>query len=77
MTRHNVDHLDDVYRLALELAADALHLFLLVPVGCGADLPEADMLSADRYEAVLNWLYDRGRDGKLFVKATCARTTTA
>ncbi len=58
--------------LALELGADALHLFMLVPVGCGADLPEADMLSADRYEQVLNWLYDRSREGKLFVKATCA-----
>ena len=72
VARHNVDQLDAVYQLAIDLGAEALHLFMLVPVGCGADLPEADMLSAGRYEQVLNWLYDRGREGKLFVKATCA-----
>ena len=72
VTRHNVDSLDAVYQLALSLGVEALHLFMLVPVGCGADLPESHMLSADRYEQVLNWLYDRAREGKLAVKATCA-----
>lgn len=72
VARHNIDRLDDLYELAIELGADALHLFMLVPVGCGADLSESDMLSADRYEQALNWLCDRGREGKLFVKATCA-----
>ena len=72
VARHNVDQLDLVYQLAQDLHAEALHLFMLVPVGCGADLPVADMLSAERYEQVLNWLYDRSREGKLFVKATCA-----
>ncbi|MDD4888598.1 MAG: radical SAM protein [Phycisphaerae bacterium] len=72
VARHNVDQLDRVYQLALDLGVEALHLFMLVPVGCGADLPATDMLSADRYEQVLNWLYDRSREEKLFVKATCA-----
>ncbi|MCG3178689.1 MAG: putative mycofactocin radical SAM maturase MftC [Phycisphaerae bacterium] len=72
VARHNVDQLDRMYELALELEADAMHLFMLVPVGCGAKLPEEDMLSAAKYEEVLNWLYDRSREGKLFVKATCA-----
>lgn len=72
VARHNVDQLDQVYQLALDLGVEALHLFMLVPVGCGADLPAADMLSADRYEQVLHWLYDRSREEKLFVKATCA-----
>jgi radical SAM protein with 4Fe4S-binding SPASM domain len=72
VARHNVQQLDEMYRLALELEADAMHLFMLVPVGCGAELPESDMLGAQQYEQVLNWLYDRSREGKLFVKATCA-----
>lgn len=72
IARHNVHQLDQMYQLAQDLGADAMHLFMLVPVGCGADLPETDMLSAEKYEEVLNWLYDRSREEKLFVKATCA-----
>jgi radical SAM protein with 4Fe4S-binding SPASM domain len=72
VSRHNVDRLDELYRLATELAVDALHLFMLVPVGCGADLGEGEMLSAERYERVLEWLAGRSRTGPLAVKATCA-----
>jgi heme b synthase len=72
IARHNVHQLDQLFELALDLKADAMHLFMLVPVGCGADLPEEDMLSGEKYEEVLNWLYDRSREEKLFVKATCA-----
>ena len=33
--------LDVTYRLAQELGADALHIFMLVPVGCGMELDES------------------------------------
>lgn len=72
VARHNVDWLDELYRLATDLAVDALHLFMLVPVGCGADLDAGEMLSAERYEQVLQWLSDRCAAGRLAVKATCA-----
>ena len=38
IAKHNFRKLDETYRLALELGADALHTFMLVPVGCGMSL---------------------------------------
>jgi radical SAM protein with 4Fe4S-binding SPASM domain len=72
VSRHNVNKLDAIYRMALDEGADALHIFMLVPVGCGMQLDEKVMLSADEYEAALNWIYDRSREGRIHLKATCA-----
>jgi radical SAM protein with 4Fe4S-binding SPASM domain len=72
VAKHNVRKLDETYRLALDLGADALHIFMLVPVGCGMELDPNIMLSADEYEAALNWIYDRSLEGKIHLKATCA-----
>ncbi|HVT80860.1 MAG TPA: radical SAM protein [Phycisphaerae bacterium] len=72
IARHNYRKLDETYKLALELGADALHLFMLVPVGCGMTLPESVMLQPEEYENALNWLYDRSLEQKIHVKATCA-----
>lgn len=74
VSKHNVDELEDIFALAREEGADALHLFMLVPVGCGLEIADAQMLPAERYEEVLNWLYEKARDyaGKLEFKATCA-----
>jgi AdoMet-dependent heme synthase len=72
IAKHNFRKLDETYKLALDLGADALHLFMLVPVGCGADLSPDIMLDADEYEATLNWIYDRSLENKLHLKATCA-----
>ncbi len=72
IARHNYQKLDKSYELALSLGADALHLFMLVPVGCGMELPESIMLNPEEYENALNWIYDRSLEGKLHLKATCA-----
>ncbi|MGD0768806.1 MAG: radical SAM protein [Tepidisphaeraceae bacterium] len=72
IAKHNYRKLDQTYRLALELGADALHTFMLVPVGCGMSLDASVMLSAEEYEQTLNWVYDRSLEGKLHLKATCA-----
>jgi len=72
VAQHNYRKLDETYRLALELGADALHIFMLVPVGCGASLDESIMLKGDEYENALNWIYDRSLEGKIHLKATCA-----
>jgi AdoMet-dependent heme synthase len=72
IARHNFKKLDDTYRLALELGADALHFFMLVPVGCGMSLDQSVMLGGDEYEQALNWIYDRSLEGELHVKPTCA-----
>ena len=72
IAQHNYQKLDETYRLALDLGADALHIFMLVPVGCGASLDQSIMLDGQQYENALNWIYDRSLEGKLHLKATCA-----
>jgi heme b synthase len=72
VARHNVHELPQIYDLALSLGADALHLFLLVPVGCGTEISDEQMVTPQEYEGVLNWLYDREQEGRLDLKATCA-----
>jgi MoaA/NifB/PqqE/SkfB family radical SAM enzyme len=46
LTRHNFKQLQQIYELAGSLGAVALHVFMLVPVGCGQVLAETDMLSS-------------------------------
>jgi radical SAM protein with 4Fe4S-binding SPASM domain len=72
VTRHNVHQIELLYARAVELGADALHLFMLVPVGCGVQIAETNMLPADEYERVLNWMYDKSQERALHLKATCA-----
>jgi heme b synthase len=72
VAKHNVDELPDLYDLAVKIGAVALHLFMLVPVGCGVEIADEIMLSPERQEEVLNWLYDISREAKLQIKATCA-----
>ena len=72
VARHNVDLLPDVLRLALDQGVRALHLFLLVPVGCGVELGAAQMIPPERYEAVLEWLFAESQRVPIQLKATCA-----
>ena len=37
--RHNVHQLPGLMRLAEDVGAQALHIFMLVPVGCGLTMP--------------------------------------
>ena len=72
IAKHNVAELPALLDLALEIDADALHLFMLVPVGCGLEIAPAEMLSADEYERVLHWFDDQSKDCPIDLKATCA-----
>lgn len=72
VARHNVHQMPETLALAKELGAVALHLFLLVPVGCGVEIAEDKQISATEYENVLNWMYDAEMEGGIELKATCA-----
>jgi AdoMet-dependent heme synthase len=72
IARHNVTELPAILDLALAIGADALHLFMLVPVGCGLELAPTAMLPADEYERVLRWLDEQSKDCPIDLKATCA-----
>jgi MoaA/NifB/PqqE/SkfB family radical SAM enzyme len=54
IARHNAHQLPDVLTLARRLGADALHTFLLVPVGCGVDIAAEQMVAPEEYEGMLN-----------------------
>ena len=72
IARHNAHQLPAVLEMVRGLGADALHTFLLVPVGCGVDIAAEQMVPADEYEKILNWFYDRAQEGGIELKATCA-----
>lgn len=72
VTRRNVDRIDDILRMAERFGAKALHIFMLVPVGCGVEIAETDMISKEKYEEVLRWFYHTTRSIDMEFKATCA-----
>lgn len=72
VAKHNAAQLPQTLDLALRLGADAFHLFLLVPVGCGVQIADKQMIESEQYEQILNWLYDRTLENKIELKATCA-----
>ncbi len=71
VTRANRAELPAIHELALKLGAAAHHVFVLVPTGRG-ELIRKELVSPEEYEATLQWLLARQRDGKLFIKPTCA-----
>ncbi|WP_211274919.1 radical SAM/SPASM domain-containing protein [Bacillus marinisedimentorum] len=72
ITKHNIEYVEDTVQLARAQNVDALHLFMLVPVGCGIQITESQMLPAEQYEEVLGWFYDRSREVPFEIRATCA-----
>ena len=72
VARHNVHQMAQTLALAEEIGAVALHLFLLVPVGCGVEIADDQQITPEEYEAVLNWMYDAEMSSELELKATCA-----
>lgn len=72
VARHNSHQMPETLALAKGLGAEALHLFLLVPVGCGMEIADDQQIKADEYEQVLNWMYDAEMEGGIELKATCA-----
>ena len=72
VAQHNAHQMPETLALAKGMGAAALHLFLLVPVGCGVEIAEDQQIQADKYEEILNWMYDAEIEGGIELKATCA-----
>ncbi|MCP4129606.1 MAG: heme b synthase [bacterium] len=72
VTKRNVEVLEEIIQLAEREGAAALHIFMLVPVGCGVEIAETDMISSEKYEETLHWFYDRSKEVSMEFKATCA-----
>ena len=72
VARHNFEEIPRILDLAIGLGAVALHLFLLVPTGCGKEIADDEMITPAQYEEVLNWYYDKSKEVSINLKATCA-----
>lgn len=74
VARQNVAELEALLNLVLDRGADAFHVFVLVPVGCGAQLGEDVRLPAKEMEDLLRWLFEKSIElrGRIHIKATCA-----
>jgi radical SAM protein with 4Fe4S-binding SPASM domain len=71
LTKHNAHQLQDVYDLAKSIGAVAVHVFMLVPVGCGQSLADTDMLSPEQYEQKMVDICKLDGLGELQMKVTC------
>lgn len=72
VAKHNSHQMPETLALAQKTGAQALHLFLLVPVGCGVEIADDQQISARKYEEILNWMYDAEMEQDIELKATCA-----
>ena len=71
ISKLNYDQIPAILKLAEDLGAVALHIFLLVPTGRGKYIIDQE-ISAEEYETTLNWFYDQRDKTRLQLKATCA-----
>ena len=71
LTRLNAGQMEQVYELARSLGAVAVHIFMLVPVGCGQTLAETDMLSPQQYEQIMREICALESRGQIQIKVTC------
>jgi len=74
VARHNLSEVEQILSLALARGADAFHVFVLVPVGCGVEISDEARLSPAETEKVLRWLFDKSLElrDRVHIKATCA-----
>ncbi len=72
VTRRNVDQIETIYHTAVERGIHAVHLFLLVPVGCGATIGRTDQISPEQYEKLLGWVHRVNTGDSVELRATCA-----
>ncbi len=71
-TKANRDEAPAMLDLVQSLDACAIHVFLLVPVGCGVELPEDVRLDASEVERLLTYFDEQATVRDLEVRATCA-----
>ena len=72
VTRRNAGEIEAMFRLAEAERAAALHIFIVVPVGCGAELGESERLSPAEYEQFLRTFHRLSAEATIDTKATCA-----
>ncbi|MFQ5444040.1 MAG: radical SAM protein, partial [Nitrospinales bacterium] len=72
ITKANLHELEEIYHLSLELGADGLHYFLLVPVGCGMEIKDEFQMSSEEYEETLLRIHTLSLEKKIHIRPICA-----
>lgn len=72
IARHDKDQIEAVLRLGEQVGAVAVHYFLLVPVGCGEQIADDQMLDANEVEERLRLIDNLQQTTSLQIKPTCA-----
>lgn len=70
--KRNFDEPFKIYKLCEEMGIKALHIFAFVPVGCGINIPQDEMLSKDEYENFLQRIAQLSINSKIEIRVTCA-----
>ncbi|MCX7981510.1 MAG: radical SAM protein [Syntrophales bacterium] len=71
ITFQNFRLMEKIHDLAVDLGAQAHHIFLLVPVGRAKSM-EVENISPEAYERALIWFADHAKECPIELKATCA-----
>lgn len=66
--RQNLEDLSAIHQLAVNLGAEAWHVFMLVPTGRGK---VDDEITPVEYEGVLNWIYETALTSPVPIRVTC------
>ncbi|MHC1584757.1 MAG: radical SAM protein, partial [Candidatus Syntropharchaeia archaeon] len=69
VTRSNYEEIPSLIDLAVDLGADAFHLFFLVPTGRGEGVED---VTPKEYEEMLLFLYKKQKEYEIEIKAVCA-----
>lgn len=69
---HNTSRLEEIFSLMGRLGADAWHLFLSVPFGCGLQIEQEMRIEAKEYERILNWIEICSAGARFEIRPICA-----
>ena len=72
VTRAGAAELAEMFALAEGQRAAALHIFIIVPVGCGQGLDESERLGPGEQEELLRKFHELSAASRLSTRATCA-----
>ncbi len=71
-TKRNMHDIENTYKLAKKLGANAWYMFMIVPTGRGKEIME-ELIPPEDYDRILEWHYElEQKEDEILVRPTCA-----
>ena len=71
-TKRNQHDIENTYKLAKKIGADAWYMFIIVPTGRGKDIFD-ELISKEDYREILKWHFHLElKEKEMFIRPTCA-----